>query len=489
MAGFEIPLGTVGLEPLKGDRLSNRRDHMPYQTVNPYTGEVLATYTEISDTELQDVLSRAQSAYETWRQRTFDDRKEITKRAAQIMRERADEFARLLTLEMGKRISESREEVGLSADILDYYADHAESFLAPHRLDTDPQEGDAVVVSSPLGVLLGVQPWNFPYYQVARFAAPNIMAGNVVMIKHASIVPQSALAFAGLWAEAGAPQGVYTNVFADKEQVSKIIGDPRVRGVGLTGSESAGKAVASRAGKAVKKTTMELGGSDPLIALPDADVDKTVEWAVWGRMHNCGQSCVASKRFLVANEIADEFLEKFKQALGRFCAGDPMDEQTTLPPLSSQSAADALKAQVAEAVEHGAEAITVGDPVPATGAFVQPTILMGVKRDNPVYGQELFGPVAMFFRVEDEDEALSIANDTDYGLGGSVFTSDTKHGKEIAERIDSGMVFVNHPTWSKPGLPFGGVKKSGYGRELSWLGIQEFVNKKLINVVPIHAPP
>jgi succinate-semialdehyde dehydrogenase/glutarate-semialdehyde dehydrogenase len=297
------------------------------------------------------------------------------------------------------------------------------------------------------------------------------------------------LAFERLYLEAGAPEGVYTNLFVSKEQSGKVIDDPRVRGVALTGGDEAGRVVAARAGQAIKKTTLELGGSDPLIALPDADLAHTVHWAVWGRMNNCGQCCVASKRLLIHDQIADKFLEEFKTALGGLTAGDPMDEKTTLPPLASQSAADKLKAQVAEAVEHGAKAITVGDPVPATGAFVQPTILTGVTRDNPVYGQELFGPVAMFFSVKDEEEAIAIANDTDYGLGGSVFTSDTEHGKEIAERIESGMVFVNHPTWTKPELPFGGVKNSGYGRELSWLGIQEFVNKKLIDVVAIDAAP
>jgi succinate-semialdehyde dehydrogenase/glutarate-semialdehyde dehydrogenase len=460
---------------------------MPYQTVNPYNGEVLATFAQISDAELEDALSRAQSAYEEWRQRSFGERKPITERAAEILRERRDEFARLLTLEMGKLISESREEVDLAADIFDYYAENAERFLAPVRLNTDPQGDDAVIVNSPLGVLFGVQPWNFPYYQLARFATPNVMAGNVVMVKHASSVPQSALAFERLYLEAGAPEGVYTNLFISKEQSGKVIDDPRVKGVALTGSEEAGRVVAARAGQAIKKTTMELGGSDPLIALPDADLAHTVHWAVWGRMNNCGQCCVASKRLLIHDQIADKFLEELKAALGGLTAGDPMDEKTTLPPLASRTAADKLEAQVAEAVEHGAKAITVGDPVPATGAFVQPTILTGVTRDNPVYGQELFGPVAMFFSVKDEEEAVAIANDTDYGLGGSVFTSDTEHGKEIAERIESGMVFVNHPTWTRPELPFGGVKNSGYGRELSWLGIQEFVNKKLIDVVPIDA--
>ncbi|MGH3382819.1 MAG: NAD-dependent succinate-semialdehyde dehydrogenase [Actinoallomurus sp.] len=455
---------------------------MPYRSVNPYDGRPLASFTEISDPELEQALSRAQTMYETWRRRSFDERADVTRRAARILRERPREFARLLTLEMGKLIKESLEEVALVADILDYYADNAERFLEPVRIDT--REGEAAVVSRPLGVLFGVQPWNFPYYQLARFAVPNVMAGNVVMVKHASGVPQSAQAFERLYLEAGAPEGVYTNLYVTKEQVGRLIDDDRIKGVALTGSDEAGSVVAGRAGRAVKKTTLELGGSDPLIVLPDADLAPTVSWAVWGRMNNCGQCCVASKRLLVHERIAGKFLEEFTAALSGLTAGDPMDEETTLPPMSSTAAADLIKSQIAMAIEHGAEATPVGAPVPETGAFVQPTILTGVTRDNPVYGQELFGPVAMFFRVADEEEAIAIANDTIYGLGGSVFTSDIEHGREIAERIESGMVFVNRPTWTAPELPFGGVKKSGYGRELGWLGIQEFVNKKLIDIVP-----
>jgi succinate-semialdehyde dehydrogenase/glutarate-semialdehyde dehydrogenase len=455
---------------------------MPYQSVNPYNDQVLATFEEISDEDLESALSRAQSTYETWRRQGFDERAAVTRRAGQILRDQRDDYARLLTLEMGKLIGESREEVDLTAAILDYYADNAERFLEPVRIDRP--DGEATVVNRPLGVLFGVQPWNFPYYQLARFAAPNVMAGNVVVIKHASNVPQSALAFERLYREAGAPEGVYTNLFLSKDQAGRVIDDSRVKGVALTGGEAAGSVVGSRAGKAVKKTTLELGGSDPLIALPDADIGPTVQGAVWGRMNNCGQCCVASKRLLVHEEIADKFLDEFTAALSGLVAGDPLDERTTLAPMSSRSAAETLQAQVAEAVEHGAQATPVGERVPDSGTFVQPTILTGVTRDNPVYGQELFGPVAMFFRVRDEDEAVAIANDTEYGLGGSVFTGDLEHGKEIAERIESGMVFVNRPTWTAPELPFGGVKKSGYGRELSWLGIQEFVNKKLIDVMP-----
>jgi succinate-semialdehyde dehydrogenase/glutarate-semialdehyde dehydrogenase len=329
---------------------------------------------------------------------------------------------------------------------------------------------------------------NFPYYQLARVAAPNLMAANVVIVKHASNVPQAAAAFEKLLLEAGAPEGAYTNVYATKDQINVLIDDPRVRGVALTGSEGAGAVVVARAGKNLKKSTLELGGSDAFIALADCDLDKTVEWALHGRVFNGGQCCVASKRIIVVDEIADEFLEKFKVALSQLTAGDPFDEATTLPPMSSQGAADDLYAQINAAVEAGAKAIPVGEPVPTTGAFVQPTILTDITPDNPAYYQEFFGPVALFFRVKDEDEAVRLANDSRFGLGGSVFTSDVAHGVEIAKRIETGMVNINHPARLKADLPFGGVKISGYGHELAHLGIQEFINKKLINVVPIDAP-
>jgi succinate-semialdehyde dehydrogenase/glutarate-semialdehyde dehydrogenase len=450
---------------------------------------VIAEFPDLDDAELERLVKQAQATFCSWSATPFAERAKIMRRAAAILREQANEFARLLTLEMGKLFPESLGEVELSAEILDYYAENAERFLANKSVPVaDPQEGEPILVSQPLGVLLGIQPWNFPYYQLARFAGPNIMAGNVVMVKHASIVPQAAAAFERLFRDAGAPVGVYTNLYATKEQLNRLIDDPRISGIALTGSEEAGAIVASRAGKNLKKTTMELGGSDALVVLPDADLDKSVAWAVWGRMNNGGQCCVAAKRIIVVDEIADAFLEKFKAALSKLVAGDPFDEKTTLPPMSSQSAADQLNSQVKLAIQHGATAIPVGTPVPKQGAFMQPTILTGVTEDNPVYQQELFGPVATFFRARDEDDAVRIANDSRFGLGGSVFTQNVKHGVEVAKRIDTGMVFINHPTWTKADLPFGGVKKSGYGHELSSLGIQEFVNKKLINVVPIDAP-
>jgi succinate-semialdehyde dehydrogenase/glutarate-semialdehyde dehydrogenase len=388
-------------------------------------------------------------------------------------------------MEMGKLIDQAREEVVLSADILEYYAKNAERFLAPQHLD--PRVGDAEVESSPFGVLFGVQPWNFPYYQLARFAAPNLMAGNVVMVKHAGCVPQCAIAFEKLWLEAGAPVGAYTNLLISHDQVNRVIDDPRIKGVALTGSVEAGKLVAARAGQNLKKSTMELGGSDAFIVLEDADLDQTVKWAVWAKMNNTGQCCVAAKRFIVVEELADRFLDKFQTALAALSAGDPMDSTTTLGPLSTEAALRHLLDQVARAVAHGAIVVMGGDRIDRPGAFMQPTILTNIKPDNPAYRDEFFGPVALFFRVRNEDEAVALANDSDFGLGGSVFTSDIARGKRVASRVDTGMMFVNHPTWTSADLPFGGIKNSGYGRELSSMGIQEFVNKKLVRVVSIDA--
>jgi succinate-semialdehyde dehydrogenase/glutarate-semialdehyde dehydrogenase len=337
-------------------------------------------------------------------------------------------------------------------------------------------------------VLFGVQPWNFPYYQLARFAAPNLMAGNVVMVKHAGCVPQCAIAFEKLWLEAGAPAGAYTNLLISHDQVNRVIDDPRIKGVALTGSVEAGKSVAARAGQNLKKSTMELGGSDAFIVLEDADLDETVKWAVWAKMNNTGQCCVAAKRLIVVEELADRFLEKFQAALAALKPGDPMDEATTLGPLSTEAALVQLLGQVEQAVAKGAALVMGGKRIDRPGSFMQPTILTNIKPANPAFREEFFGPVALFFRVKNEDEAVALANDSDFGLGGSVFTRDVARGKRVASRIDTGMVFINHPTWTTPDLPFGGIKNSGYGRELSSLGIQEFVNKKLVRVASIDAP-
>jgi len=459
---------------------------MSYQSVNPATGKVLKKFKEITNKQLETALKTAANCFETWRFKTFAERAAVVAKAAAILRARVDEFAKPVTLEMGKLIAESRGEVELSADILDYYARNAEAFLAPQTLK--PDSGEAMMENTPMGVLFGVQPWNFPYYQLARFAAPNLMAGNVVMVKHAGCVPQCAMAFEKLWLEAGAPAGAYTNLLISHEQVNRVIDDPRIKGVALTGSVEAGQRVAARAGQNLKKSTMELGGSDAFIVLEDADLEKTVQWAVWAKMNNMGQCCVAGKRFMVAEAVADRFLEKFQAALAAFQPGDPMDGATTLGPLSTEAALVQLLGQIKRAVAKGARLVLGGKRMDRPGSFMEPTILTNIKPGNPAYHEEFFGPVALFFRVKDEAEAVRLANDSKFGLGGSVFTADVARGKRVASRMDTGMVFINHPTWTSAELPFGGIKNSGYGRELSSLGIQEFMNKKLVRVSSIDAP-
>lgn len=459
---------------------------MSYQSVNPFNGEAGKTFESLTDVQLDAAIETAANLFEKWRRTTFAERGAIAAKAASLMRERIDEFARPMTLEMGKLIAEARGEVELSADIIDYYAKNAERFLAPEPLK--PLSGEARIENAPFGVIFSVQPWNFPYYQLARIAAPNLMAGNVLMVKHSGTVPQCALAFEKLWLDAGAPAGAYTNLFISYDQVNRVIADPRVKGVALTGSVEAGKAVAKQAGKHLKKSTMELGGSDAFIVLEDADLDKTVQWAVWAKMNNTGQCCVAAKRYIVVEELADRFLEKFKAALSALKPGDPLDKGTTLAPLSTEGALVKLLEQVDQAVASGAKLVLGGKRIEGPGAFMEPTILTNIKPDNPAYREEFFGPVALMFRVKSEDEAVELANDSDFGLGGSIFTRDVARGERLASRIDTGMVFINHPTWTAPELPFGGIMDSGYGRELSSMGIQEFVNKKLVRVQSIDAP-
>lgn len=459
---------------------------MTYQSVNPYNGNLIKTFTELSDPQLEAALATAANTYTGWRQKTFAERSTIALKAAAILRAQADDFARLVTLEMGKLIEQARGEVLLTADIIAYYAKNAESFLAVQHLN--PDQGEAQVHSSPLGVLFGVQPWNFPYYQLARFAAPNLMAGNVVMVKHSASVPQCALAFEKLWQDAGAPPGAYTNLFISHNQVNHVIDDRRVRGVALTGSVEAGKSVAAKAGEAMKKSTMELGGSDAFIVLEDADLAVAIKSAVMGKMNNTGQSCVAAKRFIVVEALADGFLAGFQQALAALKPGDPMDKATTLGPLSSEGALKKLLEQVEQAVAKGATLVMGGKRIEGPGYFMQPTILSDIDRNNPAFDDEFFGPVALFFRVKDEDHAVELANDSQFGLGGSVYTQDIARGKRVAARVETGMMFINQPTGSSPDLPFGGIGNSGYGRELSSSGIQEFVNKKLVRSMAMDAP-
>ena len=387
---------------------------------------------------------------------------------------------------MGKRINEARGEVKFSGDILAYYARHAESFLAPLKLH--PKVGEAHMESSPLGVLFCVEPWNFPYYQLARVAGAQLMAGNVLVVKHAGCVPQCAVAFEKLLLDAGAPLGAYTNLLISHEQSEQVIDDPRIKGVALTGGVAAGRLMAARAGQNMKKSVMELGGSDAFIVLDDADLDKTLPWAVWGRMYNAGQTCCAAKRFIVMESVADRFLAKFKTALEALEPGDPMVEATTLGPLSTEAALVQLLAQVDAAVKGGAKLLTGGKRMDRPGWFMQATILTDITPGNPAFRDEFFGPVVSFFRVKTEEEAIELANDSDFGLAGSVWTKDEARGKRVASQIDTGMMFINNIDWADADLPFGGIKNSGYGRELGSMGIQEFVNKKLVRSGAIAAP-
>jgi succinate-semialdehyde dehydrogenase/glutarate-semialdehyde dehydrogenase len=459
---------------------------MTYQSLNPFDGELVKSFDELGDPQLETKVAAAQTCFETWRHKSYAERATIIAKAGEILHARADEFGRIATTEMGKRISEARGEVEFSARILAYYAKNAERFLAPVKLN--PTHGEAHMESSPIGIIFCVEPWNFPYYQLARVAGPHLMAGNTLMVKHAGIVPQCAIAFEKLMLEAGAPVGLYTNLLISHEQSDELVEDPRIKGVALTGSVVAGRSIASRAGQNLKVSSMELGGSDAFIVLDDADLDLTIPWAVWGRMYNAGQTCVAAKRFIVVESVADAFLDKFKAALGALKAGDPMDETTTIGPLSTEEALVALVKQVDGAVAKGAKVAIGGKRIDRPGSFMEPTILTDIKPENPAFREEFFGPVALFFQVKDEDAAIALANDSDFGLGGSVWTKDVARGKRVASRVETGMMFVNNIDWSDAELPFGGVKDSGYGRELGDMGIQQFVNKKLVRILKAEAP-
>src|SRR6202789_3979503 len=453
---------------------------VPYRSVNPATGEVLKTFKEHTDQEMMDALAAADKAFVSWAGRPVEERAKIISRAAQLLLERKSELAKLATLEMGKRIAESRGEVELSAAILQYFADHAAEFLAPKPIKS--VMGDAHLEFSPVGVLLSIQPWNYPYYQLARFVGPHLMSGNVMLLKHAPGVPQCAVAFEQVLREAGVPEGVYTNLFLTNDQAGALIDDPRVKGIARTRSERAGEALASRAGKNLKKSTMELGGSDAFVVLDDADLDHTVEMAILGRFGNNGQTCIGAKRFIVVKSTWDKFLPRFIAAAKKLKLGDPLDETVTLGPLSSDAALQLILRQIQEATSHGAQIALGGHRSGNVGAFLEPTILTNITSDNPAYKQEFFGPAALFFPAKDENEAIAIANDSPFGLGGSVYSSDIERAKRVASRMETGMVFINYPDVSLPELPFGGAERSGYGEELSSLGIEEFVNRKLIFV-------
>ena len=453
-----------------------------YATVNPFTGETERQFDSLPSDQVTAVVDRAHTAYLDWRGRTVAERAAVVGRAADLMLERSDAFAALITTEMGKRIQEAAGEVQLAASILRYYADKAEQFLAPRTIEV--MKGEAVVVNEPTGVLFAIEPWNYPLYQVVRVAGPNLTLGNTIVLKHAELNPQCALALEELFRDAGAPEGVYTNVFLKISDTEQVISHPAVQGVTLTGSERAGSSVASLAGKHLKKSVLELGGSDPFVVLDTPDLARTVKAATMGRMANTGQACIAAKRIIVLADVYDDFVAGMQQAFGGFTPGDPADPATTLGPLSTEKAAQDLHAQIQDAVDKGATVLAGGGRPDRPGAFVEATLLADVTPDMRAYSEELFGPAAVLYKAADADEAVRLANDSTYGLSAVVYSGDTGRAREVADRLESGMVWINQPSGSSPELPFGGVKRSGYGRELSELGMFEFANRRLVRTMP-----
>ncbi len=452
---------------------------MPIESVDPATGEVLDTYEETSAVERDDLLERASETFAEWRDVDVVERCRLLENAADVLRENVDEYAELMTAEMGKPIAQSRSEVEKCAWVCSYYAEHAPEFLADEVVAGEP-DARTVVAYQPLGPVLAIMPWNFPFWQVFRFAAPNLAAGNVGLLKHASNVPGCARAIEDVFAEAGFPEGTFTSLLVGSSEVAEVIEDERVTAVTLTGSSGAGRSVAQTAGSELKKTVLELGGSDPFVVLEDAPMERTVEKAAQARLLNSGQSCIAAKRFVVVEDVYDEFVERFVEELNTWTVGDPTDEETGIGPQAREDLMEDLAAQVDETVEQGAEVELGGEPIDREGAFYPPTVLTEIPEGSPADTEELFGPVASVFRVADEDEALEKANDTRFGLGASVWTEDLERGEAFARGFEAGCCFVNEMVKSDPRLPFGGVEESGYGRELARHGIREFVNAKTI---------
>jgi succinate-semialdehyde dehydrogenase / glutarate-semialdehyde dehydrogenase len=451
-----------------------------YAVVNPATGETLKQFDATSDDDVRDAVGRAHRAHEDWQSSTLQERAEAIRRVGELHEQRKQELAEIIMREMGKPIAEAIGEVEFCISIYGFYADNAEELLADEPIKLIGREGSAFVRKSSYGVLLGIMPWNYPYYQVARFAGPNLLIGNTILLKHAAQCPESAGAMEQIFRDAGIPTDAYINLYATHEQVEWIIGDPRVRGVSLTGSESAGARVAEIAGRHLKKVVLELGGSDPFIVLGSDDLDRTVDAAVGARLPNAGQACNAAKRFIVVEELYDEFVSKFKEKLTAVRPSDPSAPDSAMGPLSSTQAADFLESQVKRAVDEGAELLTGGE---RQGNYYTPTLLAEISPDNSARYEEFFGPVAQVYRAKDEAEAVRLANDTPFGLGSYVMTQDSEQALRVADRIDAGMVFINGINAAGAEMPFGGVKRSGYGRELGRYGIDEFVNKKLIRIV------
>lgn len=453
-----------------------------YATVNPATGELIQSFETISDDDAGRALDRAHEAYLDWRRVDLKERAAVVGRVADLFRQNATELAELMTLEMGKPVTQARGEIELSAAIFEYYATKGPDLLVDDVLDI-AGTGRAIVRTAPIGALLGIMPWNFPCYQAARFVAPNLLLGNTILLKHAANCPQQALRLAEMLDTAGAPTGVYQNVFATADQVATMIASPLLQGVSLTGSERAGSAVGELAGRHMKKAVLELGGSDPFLVLPGADVDDATSAAVAGRFGNAGQVCTSSKRMIVESSVFDEFLEGFVIKAGQWQLGDPTSEQTKLGPMASLAARTDLIGQVDDAVAKGAT-VHLGGQVPdGPGAFYPATVLTGVTPEMRAYREELFGPVAVLYEVDSVDEAIDLANDSPYGLGSAVFTGDLEQADDVVNRLDVGMVGLNTTVKSAPDLPFGGVKNSGIGRELGRFGLDEFANKKLVRIL------
>lgn len=448
------------------------------KSINPSTGELIKEYKEHTTNEINGIIQNTANAFIEWREVPFTERSRLMKNAAQILRKNIDKYAKLMTLEMGKIIKESRAEVEKCAWVCDYYAEYAEQFLADAPVGTDA--GKSFVCFAPLGVVLAVMPWNFPFWQVFRFAAPGIMAGNTGLLKHASNVPGCALAIEDIFRQAGFPEYIFSTLMIPSTAVEPVIRNPLVKAATLTGSEPAGRAVASAAGSEIKKTVLELGGSDPFIVLDDADLDNCINMAVQARMINTGQSCIAAKRFIVTERILEEFEKKQTQKMQSLSVGDPLAADSQVGPLARPDLVDDLDVQVKKSIEKGARLLCGGKRIAGPGFYYEPTVLSQVKRGMPVYHQETFGPVMAIIPVKDTHEAIEVANDSEFGLGASLWSQDLVNAEKLARQIETGAVFINGMVKSDPRLPFGGIKKSGYGRELAEYGIKEFVNIKSV---------
>jgi succinate-semialdehyde dehydrogenase / glutarate-semialdehyde dehydrogenase len=463
--------------PQRGDNVFEE-DTVAISTVNPATGEEVTTFEALSEGEIDEKIQRAVDTFRQYRKTSFSERSRMMLRAAEILEEEAGEFGRLMTSEMGKTLAAATAEAKKCARGCRYYAENAEKFMADEEAGLEGAR--AYIRYEPLGPILAIMPWNFPFWQVFRHAAPALMAGNVILLKHASNVPQCALAIEDIIYRAGFPEGVLQTLLIGSGQVQVVIDDPRVRAVTLTGSEGAGRSVGAEAGENIKPSVLELGGSDPFIVMPSADLEKAVSTAVTSRTLNNGQSCVNAKRIIVHEEIADEFERRFVESMAALKVGDPMSEDTDMGPLATPQMLEDVAGQVRKSVEAGARVLTGGKPVDGPGNFYLPTVITDIPKESPAYREEIFGPVASLFRVGDIDEAIHLANDTTFGLSSSAWTSDPEEQERFINEIEAGMVYVNRMTESTPEIPFGGAKNSGYGRELSHFGIHEFTNIKTV---------